>query len=158
MLEYWYKEKRTLTDFRRGPLGPHFDTLAAVLKARGYSRGPAIQLLSKSCQFNAFLMGQGVTRCSQLSESLLESFLDAYTQDSRTLDIGIEVSSVFLSFSHVLPSGGCEPKTVRFFENAYSHPECIRFIRMIFSQRSETQRVHSSSMSVVRSEPRMATA
>ncbi|MGO8927925.1 MAG: hypothetical protein ACLQU3_13695 [Limisphaerales bacterium] len=38
MLEYWYKEKRTLVDFRRGPLGPHFDGFAAYLKAKGYSR------------------------------------------------------------------------------------------------------------------------
>ena len=29
MLEYWYKERRTLVDFRRGPLGPYFDGLSA---------------------------------------------------------------------------------------------------------------------------------
>ena len=28
MLEYWYKEKRTLTDFRRGVLGSYFDGFA----------------------------------------------------------------------------------------------------------------------------------
>jgi hypothetical protein len=33
-LEYWFKERRTLNDFRRGPLGPHFDGFAAYLKAR----------------------------------------------------------------------------------------------------------------------------
>jgi hypothetical protein len=38
MLEYRYKEKRTLVDFRRGPLGPHFNGFAAYLKAKGYSR------------------------------------------------------------------------------------------------------------------------
>lgn len=37
MLEFWYKEKRSLVDFRRGPLGPHFDGFAAHLKARDYA-------------------------------------------------------------------------------------------------------------------------
>jgi len=38
MLEYWYKDRRTLVDFRRGPLGPYFDGFAALLKRRGYAR------------------------------------------------------------------------------------------------------------------------
>jgi len=29
MLEFWFKEKRTLVDFRRGVLGPHFGSFAA---------------------------------------------------------------------------------------------------------------------------------
>jgi len=29
MLEYWFKEKRTMVDFRRGPIGPYFDRFAA---------------------------------------------------------------------------------------------------------------------------------
>jgi len=36
MLEYWYKERRTMVDFRRGPLGPYFDGFAAHLKEEGY--------------------------------------------------------------------------------------------------------------------------
>jgi hypothetical protein len=34
--EYWFKERRTIVDFRRGALGPHFDGFAAYLKAKGY--------------------------------------------------------------------------------------------------------------------------
>jgi integrase/recombinase XerD len=84
MLEYWYKEKRTLVDFRRGPLGPHFDGFAALLKQRGYSHDYAKEVLGKCCQFNAFLIEQGITRCAQISESLIEPFLDAYLADART--------------------------------------------------------------------------
>ena len=47
MLEYWYKEKRTLVDFRRGPLGPHFDGFAARLKAEDYSPDGAKTVLNK---------------------------------------------------------------------------------------------------------------
>jgi len=56
MLEFWYKEKRTLIDFRRGPLGPYFDGLAAELKAGGYSPSTAKVVLGKCCLFNYFLI------------------------------------------------------------------------------------------------------
>jgi len=55
MLEYWFKQKRTLVDFRRGPLGPHFDGFAAYLQAKGYSHHAGSQFLAKCCQFNGFL-------------------------------------------------------------------------------------------------------
>ena len=84
MLEYCYREKRTLRDFRRGPLGPHFDGFAAHLKAQGYSRHSAAAILSRCCQFNAFLIDQHITRATQLSPALVEAFLDVYTQDTRT--------------------------------------------------------------------------
>lgn len=84
MLEYWYREQRTLSDFRRGPLGPHFDAFAAHLKTQGYSQGTAVQILSKCCQFNAFLIEKRSTRATQLSPALVEAFLDVYTQYIRT--------------------------------------------------------------------------
>ena len=34
MLEHYYKERRSLVDFRRGPLGPYFDGFAAYLDTR----------------------------------------------------------------------------------------------------------------------------
>jgi integrase/recombinase XerD len=76
MLEYWYKEKRTLVDFRRGPLGDYFDDFAAYLKAKGYSHSVARGVLGKCCQFNAYLIERGISRSTELSESLLDSFLE----------------------------------------------------------------------------------
>ncbi len=84
MLEYWYKEKRTLVDFRRGPLGPHFDGFAARLKAEDYSSDGAKTVLSKCCQFNAFLIERGIATCGQLTESLIEPFLDVYLVHTRS--------------------------------------------------------------------------
>ena len=78
MLEYWFKEKRTLVDFRRGLLGPHFDGFAAYLQAKGYSRHTGCELLAKCCQFNGFLVEQGLSRCAQLGDSHVEAFLKAY--------------------------------------------------------------------------------
>ena len=78
MLEHWYLEKRTLVDFHRGPLGPHFDGFAAHLKAKGYSRHFGRAVLGKSCQFNAFLIERGVTSTVNLSESLIDLFLETY--------------------------------------------------------------------------------
>jgi integrase/recombinase XerD len=78
MLEYWFKEKRTLVDFRRGLLGPHFDGFAAYLQAKGYARHTGCELLAKCCQFNGFLLEQRVARCDQLGEAHGEAFLEAY--------------------------------------------------------------------------------
>jgi integrase/recombinase XerD len=83
-LEYWFKERRTLIDFRRGPLGSHFDGFARYLKAKGYSDHRASEILGKCCQFNAFLIDQGITSCEELSESLIDSFLDVYLENVRT--------------------------------------------------------------------------
>jgi hypothetical protein len=78
------QRKRTLVDFRRGPLGPHFDAFAAYLKARGFSDHWGREVLGKCCQFNAFLIDRGVTSCAELNESLVEPFLDLYLAHSRT--------------------------------------------------------------------------
>jgi len=85
MLEYWYKEKRTMVDFRRGPLGPQFDGLAAHLKTCGYTSSTAKAILGKSCLFNNFLIEQNITRIADLSESLAEEFIAIYTADVRTV-------------------------------------------------------------------------
>ena len=78
MLEYWYKEKCTLVDFRRGPLGPHFDDFAAYLRARRYSPDWGRHVLGKCCQFNAFLIDRGITNARKITEALIEPFLALY--------------------------------------------------------------------------------
>ena len=82
-LEYWFKERRTLNDFRHGPLGSHFDGFAAYLKAEGYSCSRATEILGKCYQLNAFLVDRGLTRCKELSESLINSFLDVFLENVR---------------------------------------------------------------------------
>lgn len=78
MLEFWFKDKRTLVDFRRGLLGSHFDGFAAYLQAKGYAHHTGCGLLAKCCQFNGFLMEQRVLSCEQLGETQVEAFLRAY--------------------------------------------------------------------------------
>jgi hypothetical protein len=51
-LEYWFKERRTLVDSRRGPLGRYFDGFAAFLKAKGYSHHGGSAILGRCCQSN----------------------------------------------------------------------------------------------------------
>ena len=84
MLEHWYKEKRTIVDFRRGPLGPHFDGFAAYLKAKKYSHDFGRSVLGKCCQFNWFLIERGLTRANEIREPLINSFLEAYYTPPRT--------------------------------------------------------------------------
>ena len=80
----WYKERRTLVDFRRGPLGPHFDGLAARLKERGYSEKTAIHTLGNCCLFNSFLIDQSITRSKEITRAHFEAFVDAYLADFKT--------------------------------------------------------------------------
>lgn len=84
MLEHWYKERRTLVDFRRGPLGPYFDGFAAHLKERGYSFTCGRAMLGRGCLFNNFLIDTGITDCKAVTPALIEDFLGVYLRDFRT--------------------------------------------------------------------------
>lgn len=82
MLEHYYKERRSLVDFRRGPLGPYFDGFAAYLKARGYAHYHTKMILGRGCLFNTYLMDHGITSCRRVTRSLIEPFLNLYQPDS----------------------------------------------------------------------------
>lgn len=83
MLEYWYKEKRTLVDFRRGPLGPFLDGFGDDLKAKGYTVLYGQNILGKCCQFNSYLIERGIQSIRKLDESLIETFLDVYMVNTQ---------------------------------------------------------------------------
>ena len=87
MLEYWYKERRTLVDFRRGLLGRYFDGFSAYLKEKQYAPTTAHHILGKGCLFNDFLIERKIADCSGISESLVEDFLDQYLNDFRSTSI-----------------------------------------------------------------------
>ncbi|MEM7392358.1 MAG: site-specific integrase [Verrucomicrobiota bacterium] len=87
MLEYWYKERRTLVDFRRGTLGPHFDGFASYLKEMGYRNTTGKSVLGKCCLFNDYLIHQGIDECSGLSESIVEAFIEHHLADYRTTSL-----------------------------------------------------------------------
>jgi hypothetical protein len=88
MLENWYKEKRSILDFRRGPLGPHFDGFSDYLKERGYTIAYGKKLLGTCCQFNAYLIERGISHCSKLSEAMTEPFLKAFVALPQPLTRG----------------------------------------------------------------------
>jgi integrase len=83
-LEHFYCERRTLADFRRGPLGRYFDGFALTLKKNGYSISTGRGILSTACVFNAYLMERGLSSATAVSEELVEPFLDVYLRDVRT--------------------------------------------------------------------------
>lgn len=77
-LEYWYVDRRTLADFRRGPLGPYFDGFAASLKRNGYRHHSGTTILGTCCLFNDYLIERGIAAIANVSETLIEPFLEAY--------------------------------------------------------------------------------
>jgi integrase/recombinase XerD len=84
MLEYFYRERRTMVDFRRGPLGPHFDGFAGFLKNAGYSHSRARVILGRSCRFNYYLMERSITDPRTVTPELVEQFIKAYLRGFRT--------------------------------------------------------------------------
>jgi integrase/recombinase XerD len=88
MLEFWYKDKRTLVDFRRGLLGPHFDGFAAYLQARGYTLHVGRTALGKCCQFNGFLLDQRVSSLEKLSGTTVDAFLARYFEHAQPATVG----------------------------------------------------------------------
>jgi len=84
MLDYWFKDRRVMLDFRRGPLGPYFDRFATYLKENGYKMDRGKAILSKCCYFNIYLIEKGVP-FSKLDPSLIEDFLDDHLDGYRTI-------------------------------------------------------------------------
>jgi integrase/recombinase XerD len=113
MLEYWFKERRTLVDFRRGPLGPYFDGLAARLKERGYSHNYGCHVLAKCCLFNSYLVDQGITRSTEIRAAHFQTFMDAYFADFRTTSCYVARNEVWgilkPLFSYLIDEGVLKP-------------------------------------------------
>ena len=91
-LQYWFKERRTLTDFRRGPLGSHFDGFARYLEAKGYSKHWGGEILGKCCQFNAFLIDQGITPTARRFFHRLGEILDRTFENQRYRASGLNLA------------------------------------------------------------------
>ena len=124
MLEYWFNEKRTLVDFRRGPIGPHFDGFAAYLKAKGYSRSWARGLLGKCCQFNGFLIERRITACDELAETLIDPFLDLYLDNTRSAGTYYSPRIVTRGalkrlFSYLIETGALKPPKPKRIKKPY---------------------------------------
>ncbi len=102
MLEYWIKDRRTLVDYRRGPLGPYFDGLASRLKERGYSKSHAGQILGHNCLFNSYLIDQDITRAKEILPAHFELFMDAYLADFKTSKLYNARGFVWCHLKHML--------------------------------------------------------
>ncbi len=106
-LEYWYRERRTLVDFRRGPLGPYFDSFATALKKNDYYHTYGRSILGLSCQFNWYLIEQRITQAAGITEDLIEPFLDAAFNGIRS------------SSDHYTPRGNARSRIRHLFAFLY---------------------------------------
>ena len=125
MLEFWYKDRRTLLDFRRGPLGPHFDGFAAYLKKSGYSHSTAQHTLGKCCLFNNFLIDKSITSSKRITLSLIDTFLDFHLSDFRTASLSycprISTRGMLNKlFSYLIEAGVIKPVKTKINRTRYS--------------------------------------
>jgi integrase/recombinase XerD len=125
MLEYFYKEKRTLVDFRRGPLGPLFDGFARHLKESGYSQHTCQGTLGQCCVFNAFLIEKGITRARAITPALADTFVAGYVVHIQSPD-GLYCAthmvrrSLRLLFEYLTATGIVKPVVVKPVKTLYS--------------------------------------
>ena len=114
MLENYYRTKRTLADFRRGPLGPHFDGFADYLTKKGYCYELAIATLGRCCAFNYFLVEQGITSCKSIRSSLVEPFLSVCLPEHQNVKKDpsrINVTSALKKlFAYLIEAGIIQPE------------------------------------------------
>jgi integrase/recombinase XerD len=106
-------------------LGVYFDGFAAHLQAKGYAQHWGGRVLSRCCHFNAFLIDQGITKCEELSESVVDSFLDVYLE-------GVQTNSEFYSprtivrvalkhlFTYLIEIEALEPPKPKAIKKPYS--------------------------------------
>jgi len=73
MIEYFYSDPKVLQHYRTGPLGPHLDRFAQLLKQTGYTWLSGQDKLRVVVQLNQWLIAKQY-RLSQLNERLVRAF------------------------------------------------------------------------------------
>jgi hypothetical protein len=68
MLEYGFARPSAITRLRRGPLGPHLETLATILHQHGYTRNSIRGYLRACAQFGRWLAQQGYPIAGNVSK------------------------------------------------------------------------------------------
>jgi len=114
-----------MLDFRRGPLGPHFDEFAAYLKLKGYSKSRATTILGKCCYFNIYLIEKGITSCKKITPSLIEPFLDTHFSNHRTTSLSYSPKiatrgNLKILFAYLMEAGVIKPVKPQIKRRRYS--------------------------------------
>jgi len=73
MIEYFYSDPKVLQHYRTGPLGPHLDRFAQLLKQTGYTWLSGQDKLRVVVQLNQWLIAKQY-RLSQLDDRLVRAF------------------------------------------------------------------------------------
>jgi site-specific recombinase XerD len=130
MLETYYKDKRTLANFRRGPLGPHFDGFADHFTKKGYAPSSVPAMLKRCYHFNAFLMDQGISDVRSINRSLAELFLVVYLL--RIKGVGVYKKKVETTTKYFL-----NHFFIYLIETGVLHPEVSKQVVTPYSQLME---------------------
>lgn len=75
MLEHFFSNQTRLRQLRRGPLGPHMDTLAAELHSQGYVNQTGRFLLNLAGHLSTFARVEGVA-VSDISDEFMGRFIE----------------------------------------------------------------------------------
>ena len=76
MLEYYIESTERIERFRRPPLGPHIESLAAKLHQRAYTPGTGRRILGVAGRFNDFVRSKGIRHSGEVGTDLVERFIN----------------------------------------------------------------------------------
>jgi integrase/recombinase XerD len=125
MLEFFYEDRRTLVDFRRGPLGPCFDGFARHLKESDYSSHRGVDILRQLCQFNVFLIGKDVSNVRRITPAFEDSFVSTYLAHIQSPD-GLYVAThsvrraLKILSQYLVSTGAVKPTVIKPVKSVYS--------------------------------------
>ena len=126
MLETYYEDKRTLINYRRGPLGPHFDGFADHFAKNGYKKSSVPKVFKRCSLFNTFLMDRGISNIRSVNRSWVEPFLAVYAPSlrgtsgyKRTAGIDTKCALNHL-FAYLVEIGALQPESPKQVVTRYS--------------------------------------
>jgi len=75
MLEYYIESTERIERFRRRPLGPYIESLAAKLHEGAYTLGTGRRILGVAGRFNDYVRSKGIEDSGEVGADLVERFI-----------------------------------------------------------------------------------
>ena len=109
MLEYYIESTQRIERFRRRPLGPYIESLAAKLYERAYTRGTGRRILGVAGRFNDYVRSKGIEDSGEVGADHVERFIN---EGLRFRCITSQTESAFQHMVKHLQEEGVVPEIV----------------------------------------------
>lgn len=109
MLEYYIESTERIERFRRRPLGPYIESLAAKLHEGAYTHKMGCRILGVAGRFNDYVRSKGIEDSGEVGADLVERFI---SEALRSRCITLQTESAFQHCVKHLQEEGIVPEMV----------------------------------------------